>query len=66
MDNPEFALYYPDEVDGFEMIDGEKLYYLNFIIEKKNDSQHETKRYRIAVNREGIKKIERFEPSLIQ
>ena len=66
MDNPEFALYYPNELDGFELIDGEKLYYLNFVVEKRNDAQNETKRYRIAVNRNGIKKIEKFEPNLIQ
>jgi len=60
MDNPEFALYYPNEFDGFEVIEGEKLYYLNFIIEKKNDLQNETKRYRIAINRNGIKKIQTF------
>ncbi|MFT3751583.1 MAG: hypothetical protein QM800_01460 [Paludibacter sp.] len=69
MDNPEFALYYPDEAEGFEVIEGEKLYYLNFIIEKKNDTQNETKRYRIALNRNGIKKIQKFEsdqPFLVQ
>jgi hypothetical protein len=61
MDNPEFALYYPDDTEGFEVIEGEKLYYLNFIVEKRNDDQNETKRYRIALNRNGIKKIQRFE-----
>jgi hypothetical protein len=69
MDNPEFALYYPDNEYGFEIIEGEKLYYLNFIIEKKNDTQNETKRYRIALNRYGIKKIQKFEsdePLLVQ
>ena len=60
MDNPEFALYYPEEENGFEVIEGEKLYYLNLIIEKKNDTQNETKRYRIALNRNGIKKIQTF------
>jgi len=61
MDNPEFALYYPDEENGFEVIEGEKLYYLNLILEKKNDMQNETNRYRIALNRNGIKKIQKFE-----
>jgi hypothetical protein len=61
MDNPEFALYYPEEENGFEVIEGEKLYYLNFIIEKKNDAQNETKRYRIALNRNGIKKIQKYD-----
>jgi len=61
MDNPEFALYYPDEENGFEVIEGEKLYYLNLILEKKNDLQNEINRYRIALNRNGIKKIQKFE-----
>jgi hypothetical protein len=61
MDNPEFALYYPDNEYGFEVIEGEKLYYMNFIIERKNDTQHETNRYRIALNRNGIKKIQRLD-----
>ena len=60
MDNPEFALYYPNEVDGFEVIDGEKLYYLNFVVELKNVHQNDLKRYRIALNRNGVKKIQTF------
>jgi hypothetical protein len=60
MDNPEFALYYPNDVEGFEVIEGEKLYYLNFVLELKNDLQYELKRYRIALNRNGIKKIQTF------
>lgn len=60
MDNPEFNLYYPNEIEGFEIIEGEKLYYLNFVIEMKNDNQNEFKRYRIALNRDGIKKIQKF------
>lgn len=61
MDNPEFALYYPEDENGFEVIEAEKLYYVNLIIEKKNDAQNEIKRYRIALNRDGIKKIQKFE-----
>ena len=61
MDNPEFDLFYPNQEEGFEIIEGEKLYYLNFIIEKKNDTQNETKRYRIAINRNGIQKIQKFD-----
>jgi len=60
MDNAEFALYYPNEVEGFEIIEGEKFYYLNFVVELKNDLQYELKRYRIALNRNGIKKIQTF------
>jgi hypothetical protein len=61
MDNPEFLLYYPNEVTGYETIEGEKLYFLNFIVEKKSDMQNERKRYRLALNRNGIQKIESFD-----
>ena len=60
MDNPEFDLYYPNDVEGFEIIEGEKFYYLNFVVELKNDLQYELKRYRIALNRNGIKRIQTF------
>ena len=58
MDNPEFMLYYPNDEKGMETIEAEKLYYLNFIIEKKNDVQNERKRYRLALNRNGIQRIQ--------
>jgi hypothetical protein len=61
MDNPEFILYSPNEEKGYEKIEGEKLYYLNFIVEKKNDMQNERKRYRLAINRNGIQGIQAFE-----
>lgn len=61
MDNPEFLLYYPNIEEGFETINGEKLYYLNFIIEKKNDWQNERKRYRLALSRNGIQRIQTYD-----
>lgn len=58
MDNPEFPLFYPDSENGYKIIKGEKMYYLNFILQMQHDSQFSLKRYRISFNRNGIKKIE--------
>ena len=60
MDNPQFDLYYPNAEDGFELIEGQKLYYINLVIEKQNGSQNEAHRYRIAINRNGIKRIRKL------
>jgi hypothetical protein len=61
MDNAEFPLYYPDENDGFQIVPGEKIYYLNMILQAKEAEQWDYKRYRIVFNRKGIQKIETFE-----
>jgi len=61
MDNSEFPLYYPDAEEGFVMVPGEKIYYLNMIVQIKNLEHSEYRRYRIVFNREGIHKIEKFE-----
>ncbi len=61
MDNAEFPLYYPDEKDGFQIVPGEKIYYLNMILQAKEAEQWDYKRYRIVFNRKGIQKIETFE-----
>ncbi len=61
MDNAEFPLYYPDEEDGYKIVPGEKIYYLNMIVQAKEVEQWDYKRYRIVFNRKGIQKIESFE-----
>lgn len=60
MDNAEFPLYYPDEKEGFNLVPGEKIYYLNLILQAKEAEQWDYKRYRIVFNRKGIQKIETF------
>lgn len=60
MDNPRFDLFVPEQENGFEIIEGEKLYYVNMVIEKQQSTQNEAIRYRIAINRSGIKRIVRF------
>lgn len=58
MDNPEFTLYFPDDQAGYQTIKGKKLYYLNLIIQKQNETQNEFRHYRLVLNRDGIERIE--------
>lgn len=60
MDNPEFPLFVPDEDEGYKIIKGERTYYLNLIMQMKHEDQVNYKRYRIVLNREGIRDIEEF------
>ncbi len=60
MDNPHVPLYVTDGESDYKIIEGEKIYYLNFILRYEYLDQLELKRYRIAFNREGIKNLERF------
>lgn len=61
MDNTEFPLYYPNTDTGYKIVHGEKIYYLNLILQAKNRVQWDLKRYRIIFNRNGIQKIETFD-----
>lgn len=60
MDNTEFPLYYPDGHEGFKIVNGEKIYYLNLILQAKEDDHWDYKRCRIIFNRKGIQEIESF------
>ncbi len=61
MDNAEFPLYYPDDDEGLKTISGEKIYYLNLILQIQEEEQWGYKRYRVVFNRKGIQKIETFD-----
>ncbi len=60
MDNPSVPLYVTDEKTDYKVIEGEKIYYLNFILQYQYLDQSELKKYRVAFNRDGIKNLERF------
>jgi len=62
MDNPDFPLFCQNDDHDFQQIQAEKLYYLHLILHKTNDAQNELVRYRIALNRLGIYKIEKTDP----
>lgn len=60
MDNPEVPIFGNDKDGNSIRVHGEKIYYLNFVIQCHYEEQLEYKRYRIMFNRLGIKKIETF------
>lgn len=57
MDNAQIPVYAHKSDNNYELVEGEKVYYLNFVIQCKYDNQSEYKRYKICLNREGIKEI---------
>jgi hypothetical protein len=60
MDNPVVPLFIPGENGNIGIVKGEKMYYINLVIQLKNEEQSELKRYRIVLNRKGIREIEVF------
>ena len=60
MDNPVVPLYYPGDNGGIEIVKGEKMYYINLILQFNNEDQISYKRYRIVLNRKGIREIEKL------
>ena len=60
MDNPVVPLYYPGEDGKIEVVKGEKMYYINLILQLNNADQVAYKRYRIVLNRKGIREVEKF------
>lgn len=60
MDNPVVPLYYPGENGEVEIVKGEKMYYINLILQFNNEEQISYKRYRIVLNRKGINEIQKI------
>lgn len=60
MDNPEVPLYLPDEKGGYEIISGDKIYYINFLMQFQYEGNINYKRFRLIVSRNGIQGIEKF------
>lgn len=60
MDNPEVPLYLPSEKNGYEIINGEKIYYVNFLIQFQFDGDINYKRFRLILSRNGIQGIEKI------
>lgn len=58
MDNPKIPLFVPDPINGYDMIEGEKVYYLNLIFQMKNKNNILNYHYRVVMNRNGILDIE--------
>lgn len=60
MDNPDVPLFVGDENEYFAIIRGEKIYYLNLIMQLRHEDVTTYKRYRLVLNRNGILNIETF------
>jgi hypothetical protein len=60
MDNPIVPLYTPGENGEIEIVKGEKMYYINLVLQLNNEDQITYKRYRIVLNRKGIREIEKM------
>lgn len=60
MDNPRVPIFVPDESNGYEIIKGEKVYYIDMIMQLQQDKESKYFFYRIAMNRNGIKEIEKL------
>lgn len=56
MDNPEVPLYYIDSEnnDNIEFVNGEKVYFLNIILELDDNGKKDYHRYLVELNREGV------------
>ncbi len=60
MDNPEVPLAVPKKDKGYEIIRGERIYYLNFLIQLRYEDKIDYKRFRLVMSRNGIEGIEKF------
>lgn len=60
MNDPEFLLHHVDKNKTYTVIQGEKIYYLNLIMQLKSEESIIYHRYRIAFNRNGISDLEVF------
>ena len=60
MDDPKVPLYALDDRDVFKVLEGEKVYSIDFIMQMHNRNQTEFHRYRVLLNRDGIKEVERL------
>ena len=58
MDNPQVPLFVNDGDASAHFTNGDKAYYINFIIQCKYEGISEYKRYRVCLCRDGIKSIE--------
>ncbi len=57
MDNPESLLYLPDGPGGFKMVPGLCTYHINIILKYGMGDQKEYHKFRLVLNRDGIKRI---------
>ncbi len=61
MDDPKKELFVMDD-EGYQRIKGDRVYHLNMIVRMAFAKQKLQMRYRVVLNREGIKRIEHVQP----
>lgn len=60
MDNPEVTLYTINEKGETTIEKGDKVYFLHMVLQLNLQEQKELRYYRVVLNRDGIKEIERM------
>lgn len=60
MDEREYELYVPDGDAAYEAIKGDKVYYVNFLIQLQHEAMVDYRRYRLVINRDGIQEIQKL------
>lgn len=60
MDDPDIHLHVEDAASDFKTITGERIYFLNLLMQLKSNEETIYHRYRIALNKNGIAGIETF------
>ncbi len=60
MENPEVPLAVPNDGDGYEIISGERIYYINFLLQLRSSNNVDYKHFRLVLSRNGIEGIEKM------
>ena len=60
MDNAYFPISIPNEEQGYEVIQAEKVYFLDMVLQLNKNEIATYSYYRIVVNREGILSVEKI------
>ena len=60
MDEPAYELYVPEGDADYASIKGEKIYYVNFLIQLQHEGNVEYRRFRLMITRDGIREIQKL------
>ena len=58
MDEHAYELYVPEGDSGYTAIKGEKIYYVNFLIQLRHEGNVDYRRFRLMITRDGIREIQ--------
>lgn len=61
MDNPVVPLFLPDDDNHYQIYKGERIYYINIVLQYSHEGESILRRYRVVLNRKGIREIENFD-----